>query len=69
MMNIRDITKKFMEENGYDGLFLDGTCACALYDLMPCEEPSMDCKPGYRLDGCTEECGHGCAFHVYEEKP
>ena len=61
---IREITKKWLEENGYDGLYSPGVCACQLSDLMPCDEPQMDCTAGYKLT--SEKCE--ADFHIAETK-
>lgn len=61
-MNLREIAKKWLKENGYDGLAGEN-CGCFLDDLMPCDEPSIECRPGYKVvcpgeDKCdhSEEC-------------
>ena len=35
-MNVYEITKKYLIDNGYDGLFTDD-CGCLVDDLMPCD--------------------------------
>jgi hypothetical protein len=45
-MTINDIVKKYLEENGFDGLFSQ-YCGCRIDDLIPCGEICMDCEPGY----------------------
>jgi len=70
-MDIRDIACEWLKVNGFDGL-CNSThgCACELVDLMPCGAPSpTGCLPGYKVSGCSEECGNGCAFHIEPEKP
>lgn len=48
-MDVKDIIIKFLEENGYDGLFnSDGECACEISDLIPCCEACDQCEPGYK---------------------
>ena len=46
------MTKKNMKwliANGYDGLYVPGTCACDFEDPYPCGSgPTFDCKPGYK---------------------
>jgi hypothetical protein len=47
-MNLQEIVKKYLEENGYDGLCdSDTECACRLDDLMPCGEPGICCEAGH----------------------
>ena len=61
-MNLREIVKNWLKENGYEGLAGDN-CGCELDDLMPCEQPGIECQPGYKnicpgADKCdhSEEC-------------
>ena len=43
-MTTREIIKKYLEDNKYDGLFnVENECSCLLNDLMPCGE----CDAGY----------------------
>ena len=45
-MDIRDIIKKYLEDNGYDGL-CGVECSCDSGDLAPCDNP-LECKPGWK---------------------
>ncbi len=36
-MNIKEIIKKHLEDNGFDGLVNDSGCGCMLDDFMPCK--------------------------------
>jgi len=47
-MNCREIVKKYLEENGYDGLYCHGECGCLLDDLAPCDSDFTSCEPGYK---------------------
>lgn len=70
-MTVIDIIREYLISHGYDGLYHcngDG-CGCLLDDLVPCGEIYGDCIAGYRIEGCTEECGMNCKFHVGPEKP
>jgi len=82
-MNVREIIKNFLEENGYDGLYCY-YCACKIDDLMPCEEEGIpDCKPGYvQKCPCEKyageeykdyafgiECPEGLDYCIGKEKP
>jgi hypothetical protein len=62
-MNLREIIKKHLEDNGFDGLCGEG-CGCQTSELFWCEHPNMDdCQPGYKItcpgeDKCliSEDC-------------
>ena len=61
-MNLREIVTLWLEASDYDGLAGDN-CGCELDDLMPCDEPNIECQPGYKRkcpgeDKCpdSEEC-------------
>ena len=57
-MDVKEIVKKYLKDNGYDGLVrLDVECGCKLDDLMPCNGPEVDCEPGY-----LQSCPEGSAF-------
>ena len=49
-MNVREIVKAYLIENGFDGLYnpdnQDG-CGCKINDLFPCEEIQDECCAGY----------------------
>ena len=65
-MNIREIVSEWLKEHGYDGLYSQDECACALSDLMPCGEVfPEDCEPGYKVD-CPR--GHEYNFMITENK-
>ena len=47
-MDIREIVRLWLEQNGYDGLYWPWLeCGCFLDDLMPCDEPSCRCTAGF----------------------
>ena len=50
-MIVKEIIKKYLEENGYDGLcnmFME--CGCYLDDLIPCSEIDADeCEAGHKV--------------------
>ena len=54
-MNVREIVKKYLKKNGYDGLYCEA-CGCYLSDLMPCENNSSDCEPGYAHKCDNPDC-------------
>ncbi len=48
-MNVKEIVTKYLQDNGYDGLFNDGfQCSCIPDALMPCGD-CADCQPGYKV--------------------
>lgn len=73
-MNVREIVKKWLQENGYEGLCSGWiSCGCAIDDLMPCDElDPTHCEPGYKVP-CPgpEDCenGGGCPWHISTKKP
>lgn len=72
--NIREITTKYLVENGYDGLWQEetGECACDLKNLFwHCDgTDAMDCQAGYKTH-CDSKCTFGgdCDFHIIDTKP
>jgi hypothetical protein len=58
---LQPLVLQALEQGGFDGLYIpsdhceDG-CACKLDDLMPCDDPSMDCRPGYLQPLTPAEC-------------
>lgn len=45
-MTLKTIVKKWLKENGYDGLYI-GECGCRRNDLFPCGADPGLCEPGY----------------------
>lgn len=72
-MNVQNIVFDWLASRGYDGLFnADIQCACRLEDLMPCDEPGIDCTAGYLVPcpgTASEVCDGDCEFHIVAEKP
>ena len=65
-MNVKEIVKRWLIENKYDGLYNDG-CGCEIDDLSPCGEMCDSCQAGVKVEGCI--CGDGCDFHIgYDSK-
>lgn len=68
-MRIQDIVKKWLIDNGFDGLCTDD-CGCEVADLMPCGEP-YNCEAGHKIP-CPgpEDCenGGGCLWHMMPGK-
>jgi len=48
-MNIEEILKAWLKENGYDGLCNPvDECGCGLDDFMPCGDPNIsDCEAAH----------------------
>ncbi len=64
-----DLLRDALELGGYDGLYNPGECSCLLqYGLAPCSGVTDDCTAGYRIEGCSDECGLGCDWHVGLDK-
>ena len=48
-MNVLEIIKEYLIQNGYDGLYnRAGECACLIEDLASCSKSCSDCEPGYK---------------------
>lgn len=46
---MREITREFLQNKGFDGLYVPEKCACTLDDLMHCNRESpLKCTPGYK---------------------
>jgi hypothetical protein len=64
-MTCKEIIKKYLADNGFDGLCGDG-CGCPIGDLMPCEGPCGDCVPAYEYEtkqgNACEACACDCPF-------
>ena len=47
---VEDIVLEWLKENGYDGLYNPGKCACEISDLFPCggQDCYLECMPGYK---------------------
>ncbi len=70
-MNLREIAKKWLEDNGYDGLSNEN-CGCELSDLMPCDEPQDNCEAGYKVPCPGPElcpADGDCPWHISPKKP
>jgi len=68
-MTVREMVEKYLKDNGYDGLYAAGECACTLGELMPCGSGSYTvwtCEPGYF---CDSDVNDGFDFHIGPDKP
>ena len=55
-MKAIDIVKKYLKENGYDGLcHPDYECGCDIKDLAPCDSCFADCLVGHKKEDTTGE--------------
>jgi hypothetical protein len=68
-MNVREIVQEWLALRKFDGLYNPDVCACEVDDLEPCGKMTRDCEAGYRVDGCDEDCGLGCQFHIVGRRP
>jgi len=67
-MNVKDIVREYLKANGYDGLWNEWDCGCHLGDLFPCTDMMGHCEPGYKTEGCSEDCGEDCEYHISRDK-
>lgn len=52
---LQPLVLQALDRGSFDGLYNeDIDCACKLDDLMPCDAPCMECRPGY-LQPLTRE--------------
>ena len=74
-MNVSEIVKEYLIQNGYDGLYSTaGGCVCLIEDLAPCSKSCSDCEPGYK-DPCLCSykgpylCGGSYNFDLTPDRP
>jgi hypothetical protein len=74
-MTVLEIIKKYLDENGYDGLYNEEfDCGCIKDDLVPCDDMGKNCSPGYeRIFKVGEDCGLDCSdygehWHIQKDK-
>jgi hypothetical protein len=66
-INVKQIVKKYLIDNGFDGLFTND-CGCKIDDLMPCSY-GEECQPGYLCKCNPKTCRFGnCEWHIGEKK-
>lgn len=59
-MTIKEIVKECLKIKGFDGLAGED-CGCGIDDLMPCDNPSPQCRAGYKItcNNCSKlECDY-----------
>lgn len=70
-MEVKEIIKKYLEENGYDGLYSED-CGCDLeLGLFPCGLANVEqCKAGHYIKCDPETCpAEGrCEWHIGENE-
>lgn len=61
-MTVKEIVKKYLEENNFDGLVNRGECSCKKSDLMPCCDNIEICEAGKikQCNGCDHYSESGC---------
>jgi hypothetical protein len=53
-MTVTEIVIKYLEENGYDGLYnCDVECGCSINDFTPCGYIQNECQAGY-ANNCVD---------------
>ena len=64
-MNVYEIVKQYLKENGYDGLCnSDAECGCNFDHLMVCESCCADCVSAYNHGEMR-----GYDYYMSPEKP
>jgi hypothetical protein len=59
-MMVIEIVKKYLKENGFDGLVGDD-CGCGIEDLAPCGCDSIaSCSAAIKVKQHCEDCDAGC---------
>lgn len=67
-LTVREIIKRWLGDNGYDGLcHPESECGCRLSDLAPCCEAIDDCEPAHEVMMPDDPEGFG--FRMHTEKP
>ena len=64
-MNVKEILKKHLKDNGFDGLYCED-CGCDMNDFLPGDMcPLPECEPGYKVE-C--DCGDH-DWHIHHDNP
>lgn len=70
MLTVKEIVRKHLEREGFDGLFnTEGECACLCGDLAPCGTMNELCEEGYRVECAGCELGAEPHWHIVGIKP
>lgn len=67
---VEDIIKKYLEDNGFDGLHNGSDCGCETSNLFPCSESVNLCQPGYKVKCDPDHCisDGNCNWHIAPNK-
>jgi len=68
-MDVKEIIKKYLKENGFDGLICSD-CRCDVDNLVECccdLIDIMDCKPAFRVISECNDCDHAEFCENYKE--
>lgn len=74
MPTVKDIVILYLKEHGYDGLYVQGECACRLGNLMPCDGEMgcgtgvTECQAGYLTDPPDNPEYTDCDFYIGAQK-
>jgi hypothetical protein len=64
-MTVKQIIKEYIQANGYDGLYCEGTCSCNIDELMECAYEGMPyCEPGYYRALTQDEKNEGYKYSI-----
>jgi len=47
-MTVKEIVKKYLQDNGYVGLSGWDDCSCSVDDFCPCGDNFADCQPEHK---------------------
>ena len=67
-MTAIEIIKKYLKDNGYDGLFWSGACSCKIDELIICGESCAHCEPGYFIPKESEDFDHDYDYMIGPKK-
>ncbi len=70
-MNVDDIVKKYLVENGFDGLCYENECGCETHNLRPCDGLMGSCESGVKVscEHCRLVLALFCGFGIYDQNP
>ena len=67
-MMAKEIVKKYLVDNGYDGLFSPGNCSCRISELMCCGESCEYCEPGYFIPSDSPDFDNDYDYMIGRDK-
>ena len=65
-LTIKDIIKKYLVDNGYDGL-CNEECGCGIAEMPACCGPFDECQPAYKVQDKCPECKNECTGYLPRE--